>query len=83
MQVDVRILYMHTWACCQLYNQDHRVISPAEIRFLAKETAVRAVESQKVEFRELGIMADWDGVGSTYRTLGMYLLGCTREQLRF
>ena len=82
MQVDVRILYMHTWACCQLYNQDHRVISPAEIRFLAKETAVRAVESQKVEFRELGIMADWDGVGSTYWTLGMYLLTCSREQPR-
>lgn len=48
---------------------DHRVISPAEIRSLANNTAVRAVESQKIEFRELGIMADWDGAGSTYRTL--------------
>ncbi|KAH9077901.1 tRNA synthetases class I-domain-containing protein [Lactarius deliciosus] len=32
---------------------DHRVISPAELRSLAKDTAVGAVESQKVEFREL------------------------------
>ena len=76
------VLYMRTWASCQLYNQDHRVISPAEIRSLAKNTAVRAVESQKVEFRELGIMADWDGAGSTYRTLGMYLLCRTRQQPR-
>ncbi len=59
------------------------MVSPAEIRSLAKNTAVWAVERQKVEFRELGIMADWDGAGSTYRTLGMYLLGRAREQLKF
>jgi isoleucyl-tRNA synthetase len=73
---------MQTWACCQLHDQDHRAISPAEIRSLAKNTAVQAVESQKVEFRELGIMADWDGAGSTYRTLGTPMLSGPREQPR-
>lgn len=74
-----RVHYIPGWDCHGLPIEnkalksiqvdDHRVISPAEIRSLAKHTAVRAVESQKVEFRELGIMADWDGAGSTYRTL--------------
>ncbi|KAI9432988.1 tRNA synthetases class I-domain-containing protein [Lactarius indigo] len=74
-----RVHYIPGWDCHGLPIEnkalksvqvdDHRVISPAELRSLAKNTAVGAVESQKVEFRELGIMADWDGAGSTYRTL--------------
>lgn len=57
--------------------QDHRSIAPEQIRSLANATAVQAVKSQKDEFRELGIMADWDGMDSTYRTLGKCSLGCT------
>jgi len=55
------------------FFQDHRAISPEEIRSLANATAVQAVESQKNEFRELGIMADWDD--TTYRTLGECFAG--------
>jgi isoleucyl-tRNA synthetase len=57
--------------------QDHRFITPEEIRSLASATAVQAVKSQKDEFRELGIMADWDGMDSTYRTLGKCSPGYT------
>jgi isoleucyl-tRNA synthetase len=57
--------------------QDHRSITPEEIRSLANATAVQAVKSQKDEFRELGIMADWDGMDSTYRTLGKCSPGYT------
>ncbi|KAH9063221.1 isoleucyl-tRNA synthetase [Lactarius vividus] len=74
-----RVHYIPGWDChglpienkalTSIQVDDHRVISPGELRALAKNTAVGAVESQKVEFRELGIMADWDGAGSTYRTL--------------
>ncbi|KAI0305316.1 tRNA synthetases class I-domain-containing protein [Multifurca ochricompacta] len=74
-----RVHYIPGWDCHGLPIEnkalkavqvdDHRVIAPAEIRSLANSTAVQAVKSQKAEFRELGIMADWDGTGSTYRTL--------------
>jgi isoleucyl-tRNA synthetase len=60
-----------------IFCQDHRTIPPEEIRSLANDTAVQAVESQKNEFRELGIMADWDATDSTYRTLGECSLRCT------
>ncbi|KAI0284613.1 isoleucyl-tRNA synthetase [Russula aff. rugulosa BPL654] len=75
-----RVHYVPGWDCHGLPIEnkhlkpsksmyDHRSIAPEEIRSLAKTTAVQAVKSQKDEFRELGIMADWDGMDSTYRTL--------------
>ncbi|KAI0264675.1 tRNA synthetases class I-domain-containing protein [Gloeopeniophorella convolvens] len=74
-----RVHYIPGWDCHGLpienkalkavQVEDHRAIAPAEIRTLANKTANEAVHSQKTEFRELGIMADWDGQGSTYRTL--------------
>ncbi|KAI9508081.1 isoleucyl-tRNA synthetase [Russula earlei] len=74
-----RVHYLPGWDCHGLpienkalktvHVDDHRAISPEEIRSLANLTAVEAVESQKNEFRELGIMADWDGTDATYRTL--------------
>ncbi|KAL5514197.1 hypothetical protein ACEPAG_2285 [Sanghuangporus baumii] len=41
------------------------------IRRAAKAVAEREIETQKSEFQELGIMADWSKEG-TYRTLGMF-----------
>jgi isoleucyl-tRNA synthetase len=38
------------------------------IREAAKYTALSEVESQKEQFRSLGIMADWDSMENTYRT---------------
>ncbi|KAI0293979.1 tRNA synthetases class I-domain-containing protein [Russula brevipes] len=74
-----RVHYVPGWDCHGLPIEnkalkavqvdDHRTIAPEEIRSLANATAVQAVESQKNEFRELGIMADWDATDSTYRTL--------------
>ena len=40
------------------------------VRQTARETALDAIETQKSEFRQLGVMADWDGPEGTYRTLG-------------
>ena len=56
------------------------MIAPEQIRSLANATAIQAVEGQKAEFRELGIMADWDGTDCTYRTLGKCSSGCTPER---
>ena len=77
------VFFMRSPVLVRMLNtpfQDHRSISPEEIRSLANATAVLAVEDQKAEFRELGIMADWDGTDSTYRTLGQRSLGCTPER---
>jgi isoleucyl-tRNA synthetase len=82
VQVDVCILFNGGPGLCIILFQDHRSIAPEEIRSLANATAVQAVKSQKDEFRELGIMADWDGMSSTYRTLGKCSLGCTPVCLR-
>lgn len=60
-----------------LLLQDHFSIAPEKIRSLANATAVEAVETQKGDFRDLGIMADWYGKDHTYRTLGKCSLGCT------
>jgi isoleucyl-tRNA synthetase len=74
-----RVHYIPGWDCHGLPIEnkalkaiqvnDHRSISPEQIRSLANATAIQAIKSQKDEFRELGIMADWDGTDSTYRTL--------------
>lgn len=51
-------------------KKDSLALSAATIRSAANGTAVREVSSQKEQFRQFGIMADWD-TKSTYRTLGM------------
>jgi isoleucyl-tRNA synthetase len=43
---------------------------PSEIRARARAYAEGQIESQKAEFRQLGVMADWDNPDATYRTLG-------------
>ncbi|KAH6909637.1 tRNA synthetases class I-domain-containing protein [Coprinopsis sp. MPI-PUGE-AT-0042] len=48
---------------------DATQLPPGEIRDAARKTALREVESQKAQFRTLGVMADWDSHDRTYRTL--------------
>ena len=43
---------------------------PVVIREAARTTALKEMDSQKEQFRALGIMADWDSKVNTYRTLG-------------
>ncbi|KAI0065258.1 isoleucyl-tRNA synthetase [Artomyces pyxidatus] len=72
-----RVHYVPGWDChglpienkALLNHGDHATLSPSKIRELANATAVHAVQSQKEEFRELGIMADWDNDAATYRSL--------------
>jgi isoleucyl-tRNA synthetase len=45
-------------------------LSPSQIRSAARQTALQQIEVQKAEFKQLGIMADWDGSAGIYRTLG-------------
>lgn len=52
-----------------LAKQDLITAPPNVIRAAAEMTAKREIESQKAQFRHLGIMADWSAE-STYRTLG-------------
>jgi len=46
-------------------------LTSSEIRAAAFKTASKEIESQKAQFRTLGIMADWDSQERTYRTLGV------------
>lgn len=59
---------------------------PAVIRNAARETALREIDSQREQFKPLGIMADWDSKERTYRTLGRSLLhtvGLSNMNLEF
>ncbi|KAG2003298.1 isoleucyl-tRNA synthetase [Coprinopsis cinerea AmutBmut pab1-1] len=47
----------------------HLSYPPEKIREAARATALREVDSQKDQFRPLGVMADWNSAQNTYRTL--------------
>ena len=47
-----------------------QALAPQEIRAAAKAVAERETMTQRAEFQQFGIMADWSEEG-TYRTLGM------------
>jgi isoleucyl-tRNA synthetase len=51
----------------QQIGAKHTSLSPVSIRTVARRTALEAIEVQKSEMKQLGIMADWNNV---YRTLG-------------
>ena len=58
-----------------MFEQLDPLVTPAsEIRRVAKATALREINSQREQFRPLGIMADWDSKERTYRTFGMHIL---------
>lgn len=45
-------------------------MNPMDIRHVARQSALDAIEVQKQEMRDLGVMADWDSQRDTYRTMG-------------
>ena len=57
-----------------IHQVERASLTASEIRDLARKTALEAIGIQKDEFREMGIMADWEGSKGTYRTLGMVKL---------
>ncbi|PPQ69799.1 hypothetical protein CVT24_003075 [Panaeolus cyanescens] len=60
-------------------DMDPLKTSPLVIREAARKTALREIDSQKAQFRTMGIMADWDSAEDTYRTLDKHY---TIRQLR-
>lgn len=40
------------------------------VRQEARKFALQAIDVQKAEFKQLGIMADWDAEKGVYRSLG-------------
>ncbi|KIK95549.1 hypothetical protein PAXRUDRAFT_140435 [Paxillus rubicundulus Ve08.2h10] len=72
-----RVHYLPGWDChglpiemkaLQELKKDPHSLPASTIRGAAKETAEREMKTQKEEFEQFGIMADW-GKRSTYRTL--------------
>ncbi|PBK70887.1 isoleucyl-tRNA synthetase [Armillaria solidipes] len=72
-----RVQYIHGWDCHGLpienkalkdLGTDSRSLTPSDIRSAAWKTALHEIETQKEEFQQFGIMADWSKE-TTYRTL--------------
>ncbi|KAK7043002.1 isoleucine-tRNA ligase [Paramarasmius palmivorus] len=53
----------------QELGKDSKSLPPSTIRNAARTTATREIASQKAQFQDFGIMADWHNDASTYRTL--------------
>lgn len=73
-----RVHYVPGWDCHGLPIENKTLkdlkkhvsqLSSAEIRSACQATASKEVESQKAQFKPLGVMADWDSQERTYRTL--------------
>ncbi|KAJ4463961.1 tRNA synthetases class I-domain-containing protein [Lentinula edodes] len=73
-----KVHYIPGWDCHGLpienkalkeLGKDSSNVPPSTIRAAAHAVAVREIASQKEQFRQFGIMADWDDDASTYRTL--------------
>jgi isoleucyl-tRNA synthetase len=64
--------YIPGWDCHGLpieqkaIKQKHTQMDPVQIRQIARRTALDAIELQKSQMQELGVMADWSNI---YRTL--------------
>lgn len=73
-----RVHYMPGWDChglpieakalASMSADQRQALDPQEIRKRAHDEAVKAIETQKTEFSQFGIMADWSN-DATYRTL--------------
>jgi isoleucyl-tRNA synthetase len=70
-QLGVSLLYSFLPVCTEVFTKSDPHSLPASvIRSKAAEFAKNEIQVQKEEFRQLGIMADWDSSQFTYRTLG-------------
>ncbi|EIN08861.1 isoleucyl-tRNA synthetase [Punctularia strigosozonata HHB-11173 SS5] len=73
-----RVHYVPGWDCHGLpienkalkrLRKDPLKLPPGVVRAEALKYAHKEVEKQREEFKQLGIMADWDNPSSTYRTI--------------
>lgn len=65
---DCHGLPIETKALASMTADQRQALSPQDIRRKARKEAVKAIETQKKEFSQFGIMADWSNA-ATYRTL--------------
>lgn len=54
-------------AMTDVMQKSHTSLDPIQVRQVARETALEAIQVQKSEMKQLGVLADWNDV---YRTLG-------------
>jgi len=71
-EAEARLSPFTTNLIIQLLQQSSLTLPPSQIRTAARQTALQQIEVQKAEFKQLGIMADWDGSAGVYRTLGAF-----------
>ncbi|WWC70979.1 uncharacterized protein I206_104932 [Kwoniella pini CBS 10737] len=74
-----RVHYVPGWDCHGLpiehkalaaIGKSHMSMQPTQVREEARRVALEAINIQKNEIKDLGVMADWEGEKGTYRTLG-------------
>nr|XP_019012976.1 isoleucine-tRNA ligase [Kwoniella pini CBS 10737]OCF51757.1 isoleucine-tRNA ligase [Kwoniella pini CBS 10737] len=73
-----RVHYVPGWDCHGLpiehkalaaIGKSHMSMQPTQVREEARRVALEAINIQKNEIKDLGVMADWEGEKGTYRTL--------------
>lgn len=52
-------------------QKSHTSLDPVSVRQEARKFALEAIDVQKAEMKQLGVMADWDNPDGVYRTLGV------------
>lgn len=68
-ELGVRAICSPPCSFLKFAKKDSSIVSPSIIREAAHAVAIREIASQKEQFRNFGIMANWGSNESTYRTL--------------
>ncbi|BEI97092.1 hypothetical protein CcaverHIS631_0206810 [Cutaneotrichosporon cavernicola] len=73
-----KVHYIPGWDCHGLpiehkalaaLGKSHTSLDPVSVRREARKFALEAIDVQKAEMKQLGVMADWDNPDGVYRTL--------------
>ncbi|GMK54006.1 hypothetical protein CspeluHIS016_0105920 [Cutaneotrichosporon spelunceum] len=73
-----KVHYIPGWDCHGLpiehkalaaLGKSHTALDPVSVRQEARKFALEAIDVQKAEMKQLGVMADWDNPDGVYRTL--------------
>ncbi|CAK9784570.1 mitochondrial putative Isoleucyl-tRNA synthetase [Cutaneotrichosporon oleaginosum] len=73
-----KVHYIPGWDCHGLpiehkalaaLGKSHTSLDPVSVRQEARKFALEAIDVQKAEMKQLGVMADWDNPDGVYRTL--------------
>ncbi|WOO76802.1 Isoleucine--tRNA ligase [Vanrija pseudolonga] len=73
-----KVHYVPGWDCHGLpiehkalaaLGKSHTALDPISVRTEAKKFALEAIDIQKDEFKQLGVMADWNNDKGVYRTI--------------